>query len=116
MGGEGWGKSAPYGGKGESKGKGKKGRLEAEESKETYICGLPSTMTEDAVRSIFTPYGTITKIWMVPPKNDGPLACKITFAEDAQAKWLVENMNGNIPEGLSEVIKVAFPLYKKQAW
>jgi hypothetical protein len=32
----------------------------------------------------------------------------LRFASVDEAKWLVENLNGNIPEGLTEAIQVRF--------
>lgn len=74
-----------------------------------YMRGLPSGTTEEKVMAIFGVYGTVVSVKVFPPpagKSD--VASLIRFANIEEAAWLVENLNGNIPQGLSDPISVRF--------
>eukprot|EP00928_Gymnodinium_smaydae_P044946 TRINITY_DN2_c0_g1_i1.p1 TRINITY_DN2_c0_g1~~TRINITY_DN2_c0_g1_i1.p1 ORF type:complete len:475 (+),score=124.34 TRINITY_DN2_c0_g1_i1:67-1491(+) len=77
-------------------------------SESVFVGDLPVDMTDQRLRQVFDAYGTISSHKMVPPGQGGKAAAIITFATTDQAKWLVDNLNGNIPQGLSEPIKVRF--------
>jgi len=74
-----------------------------------YIRGLPPGCMEETIQAIFGVYGTVTSVKVLPPppgKND--VACLMRMNSIDEAKWLVENLNGNIPQGLTEPINVRF--------
>eukprot|EP00913_Durusdinium_trenchii_P005424 g5056.t1 len=52
-----------------------------------FITGLPAEIDEKQLRELFTFYGTVVR-------------CK--------AAWIVQNLNGNVPAGLTNPIKVVF--------
>merc|ERR1711920_1150434 len=52
--------------------------------------------------------GTVTWSKMMPSKGKPSQAAIVEFADIAEAKWVVENVNGNVPQGLSTPITVAF--------
>lgn len=87
------------------------------ESDNVYVAGLPQGLTEDALKTIFGAYGTISQCRCVPgqPKANA----LIRFGSVDEAKWIVENLNGNIAQGLTEPIQVRFadtPESKAQKW
>lgn len=74
-----------------------------------YIKGLPVGTTEERVRQIFGPYGTIISLKVLPtPDGADNTAALVKFGDIAQAAWLVENLNGNIPSGLSTPVTVRY--------
>jgi cold shock CspA family protein len=74
-----------------------------------FIAGLPMTTTEEFVRDFFAKFGAIQQC-KVLPDQPGKLdkAVLVRFADEKQAKWLVENLNGTTPEGLSQPLTVRF--------
>merc|ERR1719174_3035350 len=66
-------------------------------------------MTEDYVREIFGAYGQISSLKVLEtPAGADNSACLVRFREVAQATWLVDNLNGNIPKGLSTPVTVRY--------
>jgi len=69
-----------------------------------FVSGLPPDLNEDQLNSIFGAYGTLTQV-----KNLGASrCCVLTFATVDEAKWVVENLDGNMPEGISQPVSVKF--------
>jgi len=68
---------------------------------------LPAETTEEVARRIFGQYGVITQCQVLPASGPDRTA-HITFAEVTQARWLVENLDRNIPIGLGSPISVRF--------
>mmetsp|Transcript_59071 Transcript_59071/g.189989 ORF Transcript_59071/g.189989 Transcript_59071/m.189989 type:complete len:327 (-) Transcript_59071:51-1031(-) len=78
-----------------------------------YIKGLPAGMTDDFVRGIFDAYGTVldSKVLVANGKSDdgsGQSVAIVKMGSVAEATWLVENVNGNIPQGLAGPVQIAF--------
>lgn len=74
-----------------------------------FIADLPPSFDEGAAGQIFGAYGTITAVRMLPPRSPGDrAACILDFADPSEAAWIVNNLNGNMPEGLGEPISVRF--------
>mmetsp|Transcript_41171 Transcript_41171/g.89945 ORF Transcript_41171/g.89945 Transcript_41171/m.89945 type:complete len:443 (+) Transcript_41171:168-1496(+) len=74
-----------------------------------FIAGLPMDITEDRVREMFGKYGSVVQCKVLPPqpgKADG--ATLVRFGDEQQAKWIVENMNGAMPEGCVQPISVRY--------
>merc|ERR1712232_919153 len=74
-----------------------------------FIAGMPMTSTEEWVKDFFGKYGTVAQC-KVLPDQPGKLdkAALVRFADENQAKWVVENLNGTTPEGLSSPLTVRF--------
>lgn len=66
-----------------------------------FIGGLPSTCDETTFRTLFQPYGTVVGVQVLPDGGNGDHAALVRFGLLAQAQWIVENLNGNMPVGLS---------------
>uniref|UniRef100_A0A7S4SYJ5 C3H1-type domain-containing protein n=1 Tax=Alexandrium monilatum TaxID=311494 RepID=A0A7S4SYJ5_9DINO len=73
-----------------------------------HIGGLPLEVDDAQLASIFSAYGTITWSRVFDSKGKPNKAAIVEFADAAEAKWVVESLNGNIPQGLTEPITVAF--------
>mmetsp|Transcript_54180 Transcript_54180/g.150319 ORF Transcript_54180/g.150319 Transcript_54180/m.150319 type:complete len:245 (-) Transcript_54180:107-841(-) len=75
----------------------------AEPSERVYISGLPSDMTNEKLKDILEAYGTIKNVKVM---SGG--AAIITFATLDEAKWIVDNLDGNMPEGLTQPINTKY--------
>lgn len=73
-----------------------------------YVCGLPMDCSEDSVKSIFSQYGMVVSVKVLPVNGKPDRACLVRMGDTAQAQWLVENVNQNIPVGLTSPIVVRF--------
>jgi len=75
---------------------------------------LPTGMDKGSLAALFEPYGTVVECRMLPGRDEASKpAAMIRFASTDMATWVVENLNGNIPEGLTEAITVRFANDKK---
>lgn len=73
-----------------------------------FICGLPSTCSEESVKSVFSAYGMVVSVKVLPDKGKPDRAALVRMSDTAIAQWLVENLNNNIPVGLTTPITVRF--------
>eukprot|EP00403_Amphidinium_massartii_P013670 CAMPEP_0178428758 /NCGR_PEP_ID=MMETSP0689_2-20121128/30448_1 /TAXON_ID=160604 /ORGANISM="Amphidinium massartii, Strain CS-259" /LENGTH=615 /DNA_ID=CAMNT_0020050551 /DNA_START=38 /DNA_END=1881 /DNA_ORIENTATION=- len=74
-----------------------------------FISGLPLETTEDKIREVFTPYGAIASIKILPNNGTKPdTAALVQMVEVSMAQWMVENLDGNIPVGLPTPIGVKY--------
>merc|ERR1719191_925153 len=72
-----------------------------------YITGLPAGCSEQLVKDIFSQYGTVQSVKLLPANpQKGDAAAMVRMGDNDQAKWLIDNVNGNIPQGLSNVVAV----------
>jgi len=123
-GGGSWGKGPGAGGKGAPqevvnvqpyaitppKGSGKGGGgPPAQPGDNIWVGDLPPDFSEDQLKQVFEGYGAIVSCRVIPPKNPGQKAAAlIRFQNIEDATWVVENLNGNMPEGFVEPIIVQF--------
>lgn len=73
-----------------------------------FIAGMPAGFTEESIRSIFAPYGAILSIKVLPGNSKPDTAALVRMQDPAMAAWLVENLNGNIPLGLTTPVSVRY--------
>lgn len=73
-------------------------------SERVFVSGLPMGLDDAKLSTIFGAYGTLTDIKNLSNAN----ACILNFATADEAKWVVENLDGNMPEGISQPIAVKF--------
>jgi len=74
-----------------------------------FIGDLPTGATAEQIQGIFAQYGTITDFKAIPPNAPGNNSCAIVqYASPDDAKWLVDNVNGNVPQGLTTPVVVKF--------
>lgn len=89
---------------------------EAPPSRDLYIVGVLPDITEDRLKEIFLPYGDVTWCKVLGARMDGKGAALLEFASVEQATWVVENMQGSIPPGLTETIDVKFKHSPDMKW
>ncbi|CAK9009888.1 unnamed protein product [Durusdinium trenchii] len=83
--------------------------MEAPPNTNMYIADLPQGIDAGTVQNIFSEYGTIVQGRLkVLAGNGRKSAAMITFQSIDEAKWIKENLDGNIPQGLSEPIIVKY--------
>lgn len=87
---------------------GKNGGKTSEPSPNLFIGDLPPNCDDALVQKVFGAYGTVVSHRLVQPGVSGKFAALISFADVAQAQWIVDNLNGNIPQGLTEPIVARF--------
>lgn len=81
----------------------------AEPSDNLYITGLPPDIDDQKLRAVFGAYAEITSTKVLNnPTGQGNCAALCRFANVQAATWIVQSLNGNIPEGLSGPIQVKF--------
>mmetsp|Transcript_25403 Transcript_25403/g.49739 ORF Transcript_25403/g.49739 Transcript_25403/m.49739 type:complete len:424 (-) Transcript_25403:58-1329(-) len=78
-----------------------------------YVKGLPANMTAETVHATFAPYGNVIdcKVLVACGQSDdgtGQSVAIVRMGSMNEANWLVENLNGNIPQGLSRPVMVSF--------
>lgn len=74
-----------------------------------WIGDLPSDIDEATVKAVFEGYGAIVSTKLIMPKSQGRNAAALIRFENAEdAKWVVENLNGNMPEGFETPVVVQF--------
>lgn len=84
-----------------------------------YIKGLPPNITEDDIRQIFNQYGAITSCKIlqtnaIAADPAGESIILMRMANVDQAKWIVDNLNGSMPQGLQKTITVKYAADKNQ--
>mmetsp|Transcript_55433 Transcript_55433/g.145962 ORF Transcript_55433/g.145962 Transcript_55433/m.145962 type:complete len:558 (-) Transcript_55433:164-1837(-) len=74
-----------------------------------YITGLPADIEAERLKQIFGAYAEIvsTKV-LSNPTGQGFCAALCRFGSVQAATWIVQSLNGNIPEGLTSPIQVKF--------
>jgi len=82
-------------------------------SNQVYIKGLPPQLTEERLEEIFAPYGNVIWKKVIQPVAQSSIGDEMSlalvqFSTVAEASWLVENLDKNIPEGLDRPILVRF--------
>eukprot|EP00927_Polykrikos_kofoidii_P017711 TRINITY_DN18088_c0_g1_i1.p1 TRINITY_DN18088_c0_g1~~TRINITY_DN18088_c0_g1_i1.p1 ORF type:complete len:268 (+),score=39.69 TRINITY_DN18088_c0_g1_i1:121-804(+) len=65
-------------------------------------------MDEGTLQSIFGAYGAIKRCKLLQKSPSGNHAAIIEFDSQEEATWIVDNLNGNIPQGLEEPIVVRY--------
>lgn len=103
-GGDAWGAAAAWGGK-DAGGKAAFGAGAAKgggvEGNTLFIGNLPAAMDDATLQTVFGAYGTVKASKLMEPNSVGFRAAIVEFASVEEAKWIQENLNGNLPEGLT---------------
>lgn len=74
-----------------------------------YIKGLPAGFGDEDVRRIFGAYGEVLQVKIVNASvyHDETIAI-VKFGRLEQCAWLVQNVNGNIPQGLVKPVVIRY--------
>jgi cold shock CspA family protein len=73
-----------------------------------FITGLPGDMTDDGLWATFGQYGQVVQCKLMPENGTPTRVALVRFAEASQAEWIVQNLNGNVPQGLTNPIGVKY--------
>jgi len=73
-----------------------------------YVSELPTNIDEHTLKAVFSCYGVVVDVKVLAGKSSGPAAGLVRLQTVEEAQWIVQNLNGNIPQGLSAPIAVKF--------
>lgn len=79
-----------------------------EPSPNLFIAGLPREVTEDTVRAVFSQYGAVETVKVLPDSGRNDRASLVKMCDINQAAWVVSNLNNNIPQGMAGPVTVRF--------
>mmetsp|Transcript_143122 Transcript_143122/g.248055 ORF Transcript_143122/g.248055 Transcript_143122/m.248055 type:complete len:215 (+) Transcript_143122:55-699(+) len=72
-----------------------------------HVTGLPKGLDEEKVTALFSLYGPVTSVKVLANREDRPDSAAIVVMQSAeQAKWLIENVSGKVPQGLVEPLMI----------
>mmetsp|Transcript_40006 Transcript_40006/g.101616 ORF Transcript_40006/g.101616 Transcript_40006/m.101616 type:complete len:508 (-) Transcript_40006:150-1673(-) len=73
-----------------------------------YVAGLPHGTDDARLKEVFAAYGEV--VWCKVMKEDrqGRVPGIVEFSNLEHATWVVANVNGGIPQGLTEPVNVKF--------
>lgn len=78
-----------------------------------YVIGFPAGVTEGQVQDIFAAYGPVKSLRMLPtPEGKADVAAIVTMENAEQAKWLIDNVSGKVPQGLTDPITIKKKMVK----
>lgn len=80
-------------------------------SDNVFVGSLPGDITEDTVRTVFGAYGTVVECRVMPPKDGrfaGTASAMVRFSSVEEGTWIVENLNGNLAQGLNDPVVCRF--------
>lgn len=83
------------------------------QSDNLYVKGLPPGMSDQWLRTIFGEYGVVTSTKVLETNGrsatgQGESVALVRMANIEDASWLVDNLDGNIPQGLERPVMVRF--------
>ena len=92
-----------------SAGPGPSSSAQPEPSDCVLISNLPLLIDPQNCEDVFSAYGAVLECKVMEPKNPWEKASALVrFGSAEEAAWVVENLGGNIPEGLVEPIVALF--------
>eukprot|EP00931_Biecheleriopsis_adriatica_P119281 TRINITY_DN94520_c0_g1_i1.p1 TRINITY_DN94520_c0_g1~~TRINITY_DN94520_c0_g1_i1.p1 ORF type:complete len:217 (+),score=56.67 TRINITY_DN94520_c0_g1_i1:75-725(+) len=87
----------------------------APESEQLFVRGLPMDMTTENATAIFSQYGTVSSCKVLPvAQGKTAAAAYLVMATVDEARWVVQNINNNVPQGLAAPIEVEFAMPREQ--
>lgn len=73
-----------------------------------WIGDLPGEFTEEQLNTVFGVFGTIKRSKLLEAKAGGRRAALLEYETVDEAKWIVENLNGSIPQGMTEPVAAGY--------
>merc|ERR1719217_1234282 len=89
-----------------------KGMDKGPPSDNLFISGFPEGFDEASLRTIMGAYGNITQCKVMASQPGRKAAAMVRFSTVDEAKWIVDNLNGNIPQGLTEPVNCSYAVDK----
>lgn len=80
----------------------------AQPSDHVIIGDLPPELNDASFKHNFEAYGTLKWFKLSPPLANGKKEALVELASTDEAKWLVENLHGNVPLGLESEVTVKY--------
>jgi len=78
------------------------------ESDHVVIGDLPADCDEEFFKTNFDAYGTLKWFKLYPPGANGKRSALVELGSVDEAKWLVENLHGNVPLGFETEVTVKY--------
>eukprot|EP00930_Biecheleria_cincta_P025875 TRINITY_DN1834_c0_g1_i1.p1 TRINITY_DN1834_c0_g1~~TRINITY_DN1834_c0_g1_i1.p1 ORF type:complete len:278 (+),score=74.67 TRINITY_DN1834_c0_g1_i1:43-834(+) len=79
------------------------------------VKGLPVETTDESLNAIFAQYATVKSAKCLPVAQGKTLkAAFVTVGSLDEAIWIVQNVNGNVPQGLTTPIDVIYATPREQ--
>jgi len=101
-------KGSPYG-KGFGMGKGA-----VPDNETLFVKSLPLEATQEVVHGIFSQYGGVQNVKVLPPSGGrNVVAAFVSMNSVQEAKWILENVNGQVPTGLQNPVEIMFATPKE---
>merc|ERR1712187_697288 len=75
---------------------------------DVFISDLPAEVDDAKLAETFGQYGTVTWSKVMASKGKPTNSAIVEFASVEEAQWVVENLNGNLAQGISTPINIAF--------
>ena len=78
-------------------------------SEELFVTGLPMDCTAELSKQIFSQYGSVKETSVLPVSPGKQAAAGFVVMNSVEdARWIVEHVNGNVPQGLANPVTVVF--------
>mmetsp|Transcript_28042 Transcript_28042/g.65858 ORF Transcript_28042/g.65858 Transcript_28042/m.65858 type:complete len:255 (+) Transcript_28042:57-821(+) len=78
-------------------------------SEELFVTGLPMDSTSEMAKQIFSQYGSVKETTVLPVSPGKQAAAGFVVMNSVEdARWIVEHVNGNVPQGLANPVTVVF--------
>merc|ERR1712157_93855 len=90
------------------------GSEEAAPNTNVFVSDLPAGIDDAKLQEVFAQYGTVTWSKVMASKGKPTSAGIVEFASIEEAKWVVENLNGNLAQGIETPLSVAFKQKKSK--
>jgi RNA recognition motif-containing protein len=91
-----------------------KGMDKGQPSDNLFISGFPEGFDEASLRTIMGAYGNITQCKVMASQPGRNAAAMVRFSTVDEAKWIVDNLSGNIPQGLTDPVDCKFAMSQEQ--
>ncbi|MBI3443078.1 RNA-binding protein [Candidatus Woesebacteria bacterium] len=80
-------------------------------AKNLFVGSIPFTITEDALRQLFSQYGSVQSVNIIKDKYTGNSRgfAFVEMGTEPEAMQAIEKLNGHALEGRSIVVKEALP-------
>lgn len=80
-------------------------------SSNLFVKGLTTDMTAGTLKELFNQYGTVTSVKILP-QVDGKqkVAGFVKMSTEEEAQWIMDNVNGNIPQGMQTPVEISFAI------
>merc|ERR1711972_1184487 len=73
-----------------------------------FISDLPADVDDAKLQEVFAQYGTVTWSKVMASKGKPTSTAIVEFASIEEAKWVVENLSGNLAQGIETPLTLTF--------